>query len=192
MTVTIQDAYTQQPRLQPRTTGPLRMRKYRSSATTSSSALEIRVMCLRMMKQSKDSCTQAGQKKTRKEATMAIRKNKQHTVASLDARRRRIHLRLVERYWELDRDFVDLWGLKERAVIELKLCRRDRVRDTQRDIVQRLERELAHISRQRDKYGRWASCIYYWMMIHDLAAERVALRHQCNEAAEELQTINFV
>ena len=123
---------------------------------------------------------------------MAIRKNKQHTVASLDARRRRIHLRLVERYWELDRDFVDLWGLKERAVIELKLCRRDRVRDTQRDIVQRLERELAHISRQRDKYGRWASCIYYWMQIHDLAAERVALRHQCNETAEELQTINFV
>lgn len=123
---------------------------------------------------------------------MAIRKNKQPTVASLDSRRRRIHLRLVERYWELDRDFVDLWGLKERAVIELKLCRRDRVRDTQRDIVQRLERELAHISRQRDKYGRWASCIYYWMMIHDLAAERVALRHQCNEAAEELQTINFV
>lgn len=123
---------------------------------------------------------------------MAIRKNKQHTVASLDSRRRRIHLRLVERYWELDRDFVDLWGLKERAVIELKLCRRDRVRDTQREIVQRLERELAHISRQRDKYGRWASCIYYWMMIHDLAAERVALRHQCEEAAEELQTINFV
>lgn len=192
MIVTIQDAYTQQPRLQPRTTGPLRTRKYRSSATTSSSALEIRVRCLRMMKQSKDSCTQAGQKKTRKEATMAIRKNKQHTVASLDSRRRRIHLRLVERYWELDRDFVDLWGLKERAVIELKLCRRNRVRDTQREIVQRLERELAHISRQRDKYGRWASCIYYWMMIHDLAAERVALRHQCDEAAEELQTINFV
>ena len=192
MTVTIQDAYTQQPRLQPRTTGPLRMRKSRSSATTSSSALEIRVMCLRMMKQSKDSCTQVGQKKTRKEATMAIRRNKQLTVASLDARRRRIHLRLVERYWELDRDFVDLWGLKERAVIELKHCRRDRVRDTQRDIVQRLERELAHISRQRDKYGRWASCIYYWMQIHDLAAERVALRHQCDEAAEELQSINFV
>ena len=192
MTVTIQDAYTQQPRLQPRTTGPLRMRKSRSSATTSSSALEIRVMCLRIMKQSKDSCTQAGQKKTRKEVTMAIRKNKQHTVASLDSRRRRIHLRLVERYWELDRDFVDLWGLKERAVIELKLCCRDRVRDTQREIVQRLERELANISRQRDKYGRWASCIYYWMMIHDLAVERVALRHQCNEAAEELQTINFV
>lgn len=192
MTVTIQDAYTQQPRLQPRTTGPLRMRKSRSSATTSSSALEIRVRCLRMMKQSKDSCTQVGQKKTRKEATMAIRKNKQLTVASLDARRRRIHLRLVERYWELDRDFVDLWGLKERAVIELKLCRRDRVRDTQRNIVQRLERELTSISRQRDKYSRWASCIYYWMMIHDLAAERVALRHQCDEAAEELQTINFV
>ena len=123
---------------------------------------------------------------------MAIRKNKQLTVASLDARRRHIHLRLVERYWELDRDFVDLWGLKERAVIELKLCRRDRVRDTQRNIVQRLERELARISRQRDKYGRWASCIYYWMQIHDLAAERVALRHQCGEAAEELQTINFV
>lgn len=190
MTVTIQDAYTQQPRLQPRTTGPLRMRKSRSSATTSSSALEIRVRCLRMMKQSKDSCTQVGQKKTRKEATMA--KNKQHDISSLDARRRRIHLRLVERYWELDRDFVDLWGLKERAVIELKLCRRERVRDTQREIVQRLERELAHISRQRDKYGRWASCIYYWMQIHDLAAERVALRHQCDEAAEELQTINFV
>ena len=128
----------------------------------------------------------------RKEATMATRKNKQHDISSLDSRRRRIHLRLVERYWELDRDFVDLWGLKERAVIELKLCRRDRVRDTQRDIVQRLERELASISRQRDKYGRWASCIYYWMMIHDLAAERVALRHQCDEAAEELQTINFV
>ena len=191
MTVTIQDAYTLQPRLQPRTTGPLRMRKYRSSATTSSSALEIRVRCFRMMKQSKDSCTQVLPKK-RKEATMANRKNKQYDISSLDARRRRIHLRLVERYWELDRDFVDLWGLKERAVIELKLCRRDRVRDTQRDIVQRLERELAHISRQRDKYGRWASCIYYWMQIHDLAAERVALRHQCDEAAEELQTINFV
>lgn len=98
---------------------------------------------------------------------METRKNKQHDISSLDSRRRRIHLRLVERYWELDRDFVDLWGLKERAVIELKLCRRDRVRDTQRDIVQRLERELASISRQRDKYGRWASCIYYWMMIHD-------------------------
>lgn len=126
----------------------------------------------------------------RKEATMA--KNKQHDISSLDSRRRRIHTRLVDRYWELDIDFVELWGLKERAVIELKLCRRERVRDTQRDIVQRLERELAHISRQRDKYGRWASCIYYWMQIHDLAAERVALRHQCDEAAEELQTINFV
>lgn len=123
---------------------------------------------------------------------MAIRKNKQHTVASLDSRRRRIHTRLVDRYWQLDLDFVELWGLKERAVIELKLCRRERVRDTQRDIVQRLERELTHISRLRDKYGRWASCIYYWMQIHDLAAERVALRHQCDEAAEELQTINFV
>ena len=76
---------------------------------------------------------------------MKKRKNKQHGIYSLDARRRRIHLRLVERYWELDRDFVDLWGLKERAVIELKLCRRDRVRDTQRNIVQRLERELTSI-----------------------------------------------
>ena len=120
-------------------------------------------------------------------------KNKQHGIYHLDAKRRQLHEHLVVRYWELDRDFDNLWQLKERAVIELKLCRRRRVRDILETlIVKRLERELAHISRQRDKYGRWASCIYYWMQIHDLAAERVALRHQCDEAAEELQTINFV
>ena len=120
-------------------------------------------------------------------------KNKKHGIYHLDAKRRRLHEHIVVRYWELDRDFVDLWQIKERAVIELKLCRRRRVRDILETlIVKRLERELVRISRQRDKYGRWASCIYYWMQIHDLAAERVALRHQCDEAAEELQTINFV
>lgn len=120
-------------------------------------------------------------------------KNKQHGIYHLDAKRRRLHEHIVVRYWELDRDFVDLWQIKERAVIELKLCRRHRVRDILETlIVKRLERELVRISRQRDKYGRWASCIYYWMQIHDLAAERVALRHQCDEAAEELQTINFI
>lgn len=126
----------------------------------------------------------------RKEATMA--KNKQHDISSLDSRRRRIHTRLVDRYWELDIDFIELWGLKERAVIELKLCRRDRVRDTQRDIVQRLERELVRISRQRDKYGRWAASISYWIMLHDLATERMSASDANKQAAEELQTINFV
>ena len=120
-------------------------------------------------------------------------KNNQHGIYYLDAKRRHLHDHIVVRYWELDRDFVDLWQLKERAVIELKLCRRRRVRDILETlIVQRLERELVRISRQRDKYGRWAASISYWTMIHDLAAERVALLHQCDGAAEELQTINFV
>ena len=123
---------------------------------------------------------------------MAIRKNKQHGIYYLDAKRRQLHEHLVVRYWELDRDFVDLWQLKERAVIELKLCRRDRVRDMQRDIVQRLERELVRISRQRDKYGRWAASISYWTMLHDLATERMSASDANKQATEELQTINFV
>lgn len=108
-------------------------------------------------------------------------KNNQHGIYYLDARRRHLHERLRERYWELDRDFVDLWQFKERAVIELKLCRRRRVRDIESLIVQRLERELVRISRQRDKYGRWAASIYYWMMIHDLATERMRASDKNNE-----------
>ncbi len=120
-------------------------------------------------------------------------KNKQHGIYHLDAKRRRLHEHIVVRYWELDRDFVDLWQIKERAVIELKLCRRRRVRDILETlIVKRLERELVRISRQRDKYGRWAASISYWTMLHDLATERMSASDANKQAAEELQTINFV
>ena len=120
-------------------------------------------------------------------------KNKKHGIYHLDAKRRRLHEYIVVRYWELDRDFVDLWQIKERAVIELKLCRRRRVRDILETlIVKRLERELVRISRQRDKYGRWAASISYWTMLHDLATERMSASDADKQAAEELQTINFV
>lgn len=120
-------------------------------------------------------------------------KNKQHGIYYLDAKRRQLHEHLVVRYWELDRDFDNLWQLKERAVIELKLCRRRRVRDILENIIaQRLERELVRISRQRDKYGRWAASISYWTMLHDLATERMSASDANKQAAEELQTINFV
>ena len=98
--------------------------------------------------------------------------------------------------WELDKEYTELWRYMERVKLEIKLSRTEKLRTLQTKILLRLEDEAARLSRQREKYSRWAADLYYWMTLYDCASNRLRLAKSCKAAADdvadEFQTINFV
>ena len=125
-----------------------------------------------------------------------MNRRKVENIRDLNVKRRVTNEHVMLRYWELDKEYTELWRYMERVKPEIKLSRTEKLRTLQTKILLRLEDEAARLSRQREKYSRWAADLYYWMTIYDCAANRLRLAKSCKAAADdvadEFQTINFV
>lgn len=123
-------------------------------------------------------------------------KQKPKDIIELDCKRQRVQLRLMERYWELDREHCELWQQTERARLNRQFCRTKRTYRTLSDNIDHLVDTDKHVCRLRDKYGLWASRITYWNILMNEAHERLRLRRTCEAAAESIKTevepINFI
>lgn len=125
-----------------------------------------------------------------------MNRRKVEKIRDLNVKRRVTNEHVMLRYWELDKEYTELWRYMERVKLEIKLSRTEKLRTLQTKILLRLEDEAARLSRQREKYSRWAADLYYWMTLYDCAANRLRLAKSCKAAADdvadEFQTINFV
>ena len=123
-------------------------------------------------------------------------KQKPKDIIELDCKRQRVRLRLMERYWELDREHCELWQQAERARLDRQFCRTKRTYRTLGDNIDHLVDTDKHVCRLREKYFLWAARITYWNILFDAAYERMQLRKTCERAYEEVKTevqpINFV
>ena len=125
-----------------------------------------------------------------------MNRRKVENIRDLNVKRRVTNEHVMLRYWELDKEYTELWRYMERVKLEIKLSRTEKLRTLQTKILLRLEDEAARLSRQREKYSRWAADLYYWMTLSDCASNRLRLAKSCKAAADdvadEFQTINFV
>lgn len=125
-----------------------------------------------------------------------MNRRKVENIRDLNVKRRVTNEHVMLRYWELDKEYTELWRYMERVKLEIKLSRTEKLRTLQTKILLRLEDEAARLSRQREKYSRWAADLYYWMTLYDCAYNRLRLAKSCKAAADdvadEFQTINFV
>ena len=125
-----------------------------------------------------------------------MNRRKVENIRDLNVKRRVTNEHVMLKYWELDKEYTELWRYMERVKLEIKLSRTEKLRTLQTKILLRLEDEAARLSRQREKYSRWAADLYYWMTIYDWASNRLRLAKSCKAAADdvadEFQTINFV
>lgn len=125
-----------------------------------------------------------------------MNRRKVENIRDLNVKRRVTNEHVMLRYWELDKEYTELWRYMERVKLEIKLSRTEKLRTLQTKILLRLEDEAARLSRQREKYSRWAADLYYWMTLYDCAANRLRLtksrKAAADDVADEFQTINFV
>ncbi|RGH41068.1 hypothetical protein DW917_09495 [Prevotella sp. AM42-24] len=125
-----------------------------------------------------------------------MNRRKVENIRDLNVKRRVTNEHVMIRYWELDKEYTELWRYMERVKLEIKLSRTEKLRTLQTKILLRLEDEAARLSRQREKYSRWSADLYYWMTLYDCASNRLRLVKSCKAAADdvadEFQTINFV
>lgn len=123
-------------------------------------------------------------------------KKKPKNIMELDCKRMRVQSRLMERYWQLDKEHTELWELAERARFNRRFCRTNHAWRALTDNMNHLVAMDKHVCRLRDKYSLWAARITYWNILFDTAYERMQLRNTCERAAEEVKTevqpINFV
>ena len=84
-----------------------------------------------------------------------MNRRKVENIRDLNVKRRVTNEHVMLRYWELDKEYTELWRYMERVKLEIKLSRTEKLRTLQTKILLRLEDEAARLSRQREKYSRW-------------------------------------
>lgn len=123
-------------------------------------------------------------------------KQKPKDIMELDCKRQRVQLRLMERYWQLDKEHIELWQQAERARFNRRFCRTNRTYCALTDNINHLVATDKHVCRLREKYALWAARITYWNLLFDTAYERMQLHKTFGRAAEEVKTevepINFM
>lgn len=123
-------------------------------------------------------------------------KKKPKNIMELDCKRQRVQLRLMERYWQLDKEHTELWQQTERAKFNRRFCRTNRTYCALTDNIDHLVATDKHVCRLRDKYALWAARITYWNLLFDTAYEQMQLHKTFGRAAEEVRTevepINFM
>lgn len=94
---------------------------------------------------------------------------KPKNIQALHNKRMKVKKQLTIRYWELDKEHVELWKLQERLELEKRQAVSDRAYDLVSKLCDEVEATDRRVCRLRDKYSRWHECLDYWTQLYDRA-----------------------